>query len=359
MKTRKICLSLVLCLCALLSVFTLTGCGGSVVGDVQKSFAELDESYTKYAEVFQLGTLEDGLETKYVVNYGVDFANFSPTNQEKYDALKEKYNVMLALSSKYIDSNKAYVTALAEEDMTDETKNALKNLYTKIDSYIKYLPTFVEERNIFKNHFDNFSGNADANLAVLTKFKKSYGQLVNKNLDISLALANVIETTEIFDLLQSTEPTEKDTEIVKDYITTKMLPIFNQLLIEETETSFAYYDYSGGAISQIKTVVNNLEDKFSSFKTSLALSNATCKALGSKEKMQELFKNANDFFVEMQNYSTSVSELKIYDLVINNGNDFEEHKKQVPYAEIYFEKIDQFVSITLGSFMDNLASVVY
>ena len=358
MKIKKVCLSFVLCLCALMSVFAFSGCGSISIQEVQKNFTELQESYTKYAEVFELGTLE-GFNTAYVVNYGVSIDGISQTNQKKFDALKNKYNVMLALSSKYIDNNKAYVMALSEDGISAQTKNALQDLYSKIGSYTNYLPTFVEERNNFKNHFTNFASNENANLAVLNKFKKSYGQLVNKNLDIALSLANVMETTEIFELLQATDPTEKDTQIVKDYIATKMLPIFNQLLIEETETNFAFYDYSGGAAEEVKSVVVKLENRFSTFKTSLALSNATCVELENKEEMQALVENAKDFFVEIHNYSNSIKELKIFDLIVNNKNSFEEHKKYVPFAEIYFEKIDQFVSITLGSFMNNLVSVVY
>lgn len=359
MKTKRICLSLVLCLCALFSIFTLSGCGSSVVVDANNNFTTLEETYSKYAEVFELGTLENNFTTKYVVDYGVDVDSFSGENKTKYEALKEKYNVMLALSSKYIDSNKSYVVALQEEELSDETKNAIKNLNAKLDSYIKYLPTFVEERNIFKNHFINFPENEDANIAVLNKFKKSYGELVNKNIELAISLANVIETTEIFDLVQSTEPTQKDTEIVKDYIATKMLPIFNKLLIEETETKFAYYDYSGGAADEISKVVAKLETVFSAYKSNIALSTASTKALESKEEMQNLIQITNDFFVEMQNYEYSVDELKIYDMIVNNKNDFEEHKKSVAFAEVYYEKIYQFVSITLVDFLENLVSVVY
>ena len=75
--------------------------------------------------------------------------------------------------------------------------------------------------------------------------------------------------------------------------------------------------------------------------------------------MQKLFENFNNFSVEINNYSTSVSELKIYDMVVNHKNSFEEHKKHVKLAEIYFEKIDQFVSITLEEYLGNLISVIF
>ena len=358
MKTKKIILSFIVCLCALFPLFTLAGCGISV-DDVKSSFAQLDEAYIQYAEAFEQGTLENNLTTNYVINYGVDINNISSQNQEKFDALKEKYNVMLALSSKYIDNNKDFITSLENDDLSDETKKALENLNGKLTSYINYLPTFVEGRNSFKNHFKELSQNEIANLETLNNFKKVYGTLVNKNLDLALSMANVVETTEIFDLLQSTTQTNEDTKIVKDYITTKLLPIFNQLLIVETETSFAYDDYSGGAMEELNVVVQKLENLFVEFKQNLALTSKECQALDSKEDMQKLFENFNNFSVEINNYSTSVSELKIYDMVVNHKNSFEEHKKHVKLAEIYFDKIDQFVSITLEEYLANLISVIF
>ena len=71
MKTKRFILSLVLCLCAFLPLFSLSGCGNVTISDVKTSFADLDATYNEYATVFVNGSLEGGkLQTKYLVRYG-------------------------------------------------------------------------------------------------------------------------------------------------------------------------------------------------------------------------------------------------------------------------------------------------
>ncbi len=359
MKTRRIILSFVLCLCALLPLFTLSGCGNVSVSDVKTSFAELDATYNTFADVFVSGSLQNGdLETKYMVKYGVELDEISTDQtKEKFDALESKYNVMLAISSKYIDNNKAFVTALEDENLSGSTSKALKNLNESLIKYNDNISAFVEDRNEFKTHFINHAGNQTADLAALQKFKKSYGELVNKNIQLALDLAEVIETTEIFDLLQSTTPTIEDTKIVKGYISAKMLPIFNNLLIAETETAFSYDDYEGSAKDELDDVVQNLNNLFEIYKQRVVFASNE-RALASKEDMQKLFDTANSFFTEKDIYLSCVDNLDIYKLIVESET-FEEHEKAVGYAKIYFEKIDQFVSITLEDYINNLISVIY
>lgn len=360
MKAKKFILSFVFCLCAILPLFALAGCGSVTVSEVKTSFADLVEEYNSNAQVFAVGTLEDDFSTNYYVKYGLNFDSLETSEnvKVKFDSLENKYNVMLAISSKYIDGNKDYVTALVQEDLSADTKSALKKLNKSLTNYVNYISTFVKERNEMKNHFEKFAGNEATDLAVLRDFKKSYGELVDRNITLALDLAEVVETTEIFDLLKSTEPTRKDTQIVKEYIAVKMLPIFNELLVRETETAFSYDDYQNDAKQKLEVAVSKLEDLFVDYKNNFVTSNKEDQALSGKEEMQKLFDDANNFFVEEDNYLLSVEKLEIYDLVVENKS-FEEHEKQVKYAKVYFEKINQFVNITLGDYLDNLAKVIY
>ncbi len=359
MKTRKIVLSFVLCLCALLPLFTLAGCGNVSVSEVKTSFADLDATYNKYAEVFVTGSPSGLMSTKYYVRYGVELDEISTAEtKDKFDALEEKYNVMLAISSQYIDSNKAYISALEEDDLSDKTREALNSLNESLTNYNNYISKFVDERNAFKTHFENHAGNTAADLAVLRSFKKIYGELVNKNLNLALSVANVIETTEIYDLLKTTQPTVEDTATVREYLAVKMLPIFNELLIAETETAFSYDDYEGSAKDELQVTLDNLDDLFGDFKSRLVASASTERPLSSKEEMSSLFKKADNFFVEMNIYLDCVEDLNIYDLIVEHKT-FEEHEKHVEFARIYFEKIDQFVSVTLEDYMNDLLKMIY
>lgn len=364
MKTRKIILSLVLCLCAFLPIFALAGCGNVPVSEVKSSFTDLQTTYNKYSDIFSTGTVEEGLTSNYKVDYGVNLDEISAgSNKEMYDSLVERYNVMLAISSKYIDSNKAYVAALEEKELSEKTRVAINELNAKLTKYIKYIPTFATERNSFKDHFKNFAGNEQMDLAVLRNFKKSYGELVSKNIDLALATAKVVETTEIFDILQATVPTQKDVRIVKEYISAKLLPIFNELLIAETETSFNYYydGYDCEAKTKIEEVVEDLESKFDYYKKQIVSSTATLKGASgdlSKEEMKDLFDILNDFSVEMKDYLKSVEKLDIAKLILESKT-FEKHKKEIVLADVYYEKIDQFVSISLPNYMQNLVSEIF
>ncbi len=360
MKTKRFILSLVLCLCAFLPLFSLAGCGNVTISDVKTSFADLDATYNEYATVFVNGSLEDGkLQTKYLVRYGFELDSVSiPETKEKFDALEDKYNVMLAISSQYIDSNKAYIAALEDKELSNETRDALKELNESLTAYRNYIYTFIDGRTTFKTHFEKHAGNVDADLAVLRSFKKVYGGLVDRNLNLALSVAKVIETTEIYDLLQSTQPTVDDTTTVREYLAVKMLPIFNELLIAETETAFSYDDYDGAAKDRLEVTLDKLEALFANFKTRLASSASTERPLANKEEMQKLFNTADNFFVEMDIYLSCIENLNIYDLIVEHKT-FEEHEKHVEFASIYFEKIDQFVSFTLDDYMNDLLKMIY
>lgn len=359
MKTRKIILSFILCICAILPVFALSGCGKKHVDEVKSSFADLEATYSEYADVFVVGSLENGqLQTKYKIKYGVDLdAVASSGDEEKFDALDEKYNIMLAISSRYIDANKAFVQSLEQDNLSKDTKDALGRLDKSLTSYNKYIPKFVDELNDFKTHFENHSGNAVANLAVLQNFKKFFGELVEKNIELALDVAKVIETTKVFDLLKSTTPTAEDSKTVKDYISAKMLPIFNNLLIKETETAFSYGDYENAAMNELDDVVERLEQLFDVYKARLIVSSNE-KAVASQEAMKKVFDDVNEFFVEKDVYLSCVDELDIYKLVVESES-FIEHEKKVEFASIYFNKIKQFINITLEDYMNNLVKVIY
>jgi hypothetical protein len=112
MKKSRILLSIVLAIVGIFSVLTFAGCDVSV-DTLSKTIAEVNQKYTNYKDVFTSGELiSSSYETNYIVNYGDVVNSYVKSSNSRYDEFKElenKYNVMLAVSQKYIDDNSARI----------------------------------------------------------------------------------------------------------------------------------------------------------------------------------------------------------------------------------------------------------
>lgn len=360
MKVKSLLCSVVLGFCALFGVLGLTGCKEVNLDTVTDNFLKLEEVYSANADVFKEGTCE-GMATKYLIDYGTVVDGFVSENKDGYAELLTKYNAVLVISNDYIDNNKSYVMNLTDEKINADSKKSFKALNNSLLEYTESISDFVRARKSFMEYFAQFNGELgnEANEAHLRKFKKEYGNLVDKNLELSMSLAKSVESTEIFDLLKNTTPTQNDTKIVKEYIRAKMLPIFSEFMISEIENNL---NWNAQVATETKTridqLLGKLNNSFEVYKARFVKSNENVKVLTNKE-MNSLFEMVENFLVETDEYYKALKGLDISALAVQYDNNLENYKKTNKLAEVYLEKMEQFINITLPKFVEESLLVIY
>ncbi len=360
MKLKKTLTCLALGCCSVLTMFGLSGCGGVSTKTLQENFDKLDATYQEYSEVFKQGTVEN-LDTNYFISYGSVVDGYIDEQKEGYVELLDVYNSTLVISSDYIDNNKEYVKNLDDKALSKETKSAIKELNSSLVDYTDTISEFVRARSNFIDYFEQFNGqlSEESSNAYLRKFKRSYGALVSQNIEVSMNLAKTIETSEIFELLKKTTPTENDTKIMKEYIRAKILPIFSEFKITEIENNL---NWNGQAQTETKTRIDDLlallEREFSTYKARFVGSNSALNTLTSEE-MNKLFDYIGDFLSETDVYMKALKSLNISALSVDYDNDLEKYKEKNPFAEVYLEKMEQFIEITLPNFMNQVVNIIY
>lgn len=361
MKIRSLVLGVILGLCSVFSVFGLVGCGDVSINTVKANFQKLDETYAKHATVFKEDQYE-GIVTSYMIDYDTIVNGYVSSNKPGFGELKEIYNAMLIVSSDFIDNNKNYVTLLNEKEMSKASKKALNSFNEALVDYIKNIDIFVKARESFVDYFDQFgsSFNENTDEIYLRRFKKSYGVLVTKNVNLALKLANVVEETKIFDLLKETTPTVNDTQIVKEYLRAKMLPIFSEFTITEVHNEL---NWNGQAETETKVRITELMEQidqaFTNYKGRFLGSGGSVTQL-TKEEMADLFEKIEIFLIEEEDFLQAAKGLNVSSLAVDFDNDLEEFiKEKNTLAEVYIAKMEQFITITLPEFMTQVNQIIY
>ncbi|MGN1201611.1 MAG: hypothetical protein ACI4R8_05115 [Candidatus Caccovivens sp.] len=362
MKIKHIILSITLAVLGIFTTLSLSGCGEVSLDTLQSNFEKLDATYAKYSEVFTTGVCES-MNTKYLVDYGDIVNGYVSENKEEYRELSRVYNITLAISSDYIDNNKSYILNFSEENLNENSKECVKALNESLEDYTNSIEKFVSARKSLITHFEQFNGQLEEkdNLAFLRKFKKQYGALVEKNVILSTNLAKSVESTEIFDILKRGTPIANDTKIIKEYIRAKLLPIFSEFKITEMENNLywgAYSSISTPAKQRIDDLMAELDNEFEDYKSKFVDGNENFKVM-TKDEMSDLLDIVDEFLVEANSYFQSLHGFDVSALVENCDIDLEEYKKTNIYAEIYLQKMEQFIEISLGNFTDNVLSYIY
>ena len=88
MKFKSLILSLVLGMFTLLATVGLVGCGGDISSKIKSNFEKLDEIYKANETVFYEGNCE-GLQTKYLVDYGKTVNDYVLERKEGYAELQK------------------------------------------------------------------------------------------------------------------------------------------------------------------------------------------------------------------------------------------------------------------------------
>lgn len=362
MKKKSLILSFALAIVGLLSTFAFAGCGVSI-SSLKTTFNSLDKLYAKYSDVVAAGQLQEvGISTNYKVNYGDVVNAYVEDNRDWYVELETKYNVMLAVSEQYIDTNKDYILGY-QGKMSKSAKKSLEKLDKSIKTYEKKFKSFVEKRKTAIAYFNQFNRAedmySDSSEYQLLMLKRSYGEMIEANISIANNLARSIELTEIFDLLKTTETTDTDVEIVKNYIQTKILPLYDEFLINEMASKLTWSRYEGKN-TRIEALFEEVENQFENYVENFVNGGVHYKTF-EPNQMSELFDKIDNFIIEQDNFIKAIDEFnfaRIYTYAKYDGN-LEKYCEDYPLSEVTLEKMEQFVTKTLPNFISEASSYIF
>ena len=266
---KKIFLSIFLSLICLVSVFGFFGCD-SAVKTLDQNFVKLDAEYEKYSDTF---VATPGIEAKYgvrKVDFGSKIDGYVTNRRENFGDLDEYYNAAFVISNDYIDKYRDYVcNSLDENKLSKESKRNLDELNKSMSAYTSQISKFIKEKNAFVNHYENYEGTVteETSLAYLAKFKKAFGQLVEKNIKFSTDLATLVESTRIYDILRSlTAPQPSDIEIVRNFVRARMLHLFTDFNLNEFSNKMTWSVQNDGDCKQrIDNLIAALNQQFQKF----------------------------------------------------------------------------------------------
>lgn len=357
-KVRNLFLCLLLCFCSVFTVFGLVGCGSASVSDVKKNFQKLDATYQKYGEIFTI--TENKKDEFYIlINYGSSRIATQIEAGGKFEELKSVYNATLVIASQYVDSNREFVTNY-ESKLSKSSKKALDNLNESLEDYISSIKSFAKAHAALLDYCNRVNVDTNDALHVLT-FEKAYGKMVQRCVTLSTNVAKFVETTKILSLFKdkNTTPTELDTETVKQYIRAKLLPIYSNFRIKEVGNGMNWVetlDGDGETKDRIDSLLSELDKQYETFKN-IFVRNTANKALET-EKMNELFDMADRFFVAADEYYSALSGLDIKTLGVKYKNDMKAYSKKNKLAEIYLDKMEQFIRVVFPNFMNEVNNFI-
>ncbi len=358
--------ALVLCFSAF-ALVGLAGCGSSAAETLAKNFETLEGLYEEYSQIFTSGDCA-GYRTKYLINYG-DKIN-SQVRSEKsageslygYLDLETKYNKIFAISSQYIDDHKEYLIALSQqEDNAKQVTKALNNINKKMKSFINELNVFVTKRNELVDRFRRVSENVTENtsLAHIRRFKRDYGEFLKANMEVSGAIAETIEATDVFGLMKEAGMTEENTKTVRDYVGIKMLPIFYGFLVEKIENQI-YWDATPDTDDKwmIDSLLKRAEQVFSSYVSNYVNASSSMQELDAEE-VKMMFDMVDVFFAETKAYNKALDGMDFAKMANRYDNELVKYKKKNVLAETYMAKIKQFFMYSVDNFMNEFNSYIY
>lgn len=355
-KFKSVILGIVVGVVGIFTAVGLSGCGADL-DTLKENYSAMQSKIEKYDEVFKTQVV-DGIETQLKVDYGA-FVNGKLTDgvSDSFDELETKYNSILVISNDYIVQNITYIQNYNEKNFSKSAKNSLRDLCEDIVEFTDYLQTFVADRNSLSDYFEQFQDVSEAQTQTkLVSFKKSYGNLVSKNLNISMSLASCIEATEIYDSLEKTEVTPTTLKIVKEYTRVKMLPLFSRFMLNEISNQFNWANYKDTTetLIEIDELLTNLGSVFeNSYKATFVTSPDPMRLDGT---VKDLFNMVDEFLVEAGSYLSALSDLDIRELAVAFEGNMASYLKENEFAELDIHKIDQFINITMPEFITEFSN---
>ncbi len=363
-KFKSLILVLVLVVCAF-SLVGLSGCGEVSIKALGQKFEELDQTYadcsTTSSMIFSENTItkvSPTFKTKYYVSYGtsVDSATKTALADSFYGELESRYNFILAVANDFIDGDaRKLILQIPEKSLNSATKEALKQINGNISTLINYFPTFISERYDMVEHFKDYpSTSTDDAKSIVRIFKQTYGEFVIRSVNIANSMANALESSGILDNFAKTG-TLADTLIYRDYLRVKLLPIYTQLTFSEVHDKMFWDDKTikGDAKVEIDKLLKLVGDERGMFLSDLksTLIDDDSKYVET-DKLADIIKVANNFFVEQKSYIKAVKGIKIKTWASSKYNgDMKAYIKDNKLVEVYLQKCNQFLSCTVKEFL--------
>lgn len=352
-KSFKIVLPIFIVLALLLSIFSFAGCGTDV-GTLNENINKMNQNLLTYSEFIEKN--EGNLNTRdyYTISYG-KIVDGLVGNTENYDELYKYYNSIFSLAMSYIDENIDIVANLPDEEMNDETKKQLDDLNQKIVNFNNGIQGFVSARNQLSSYFNNYTDSAPdayAKLSELRSFKSEYGKFVNNAVEISLSLSSAVSATGDLDETDNVM-------LIKNSICNKILGVFHKFFVMNIG-SFNWAESTENELkARIDLIISNLETNFEKY-ISLCHAKENFQTL-TIEDIAVIKKEAENFLTEVDDYYYAIDKLNLKDLSVNHYNDLDEYLEKNQNAEVYLEKIEQFVktnSGTLATYLEHLEKSV-
>ncbi|MDE6583363.1 MAG: hypothetical protein K2K31_01770 [Clostridia bacterium] len=280
-KLKGALLCLLLCCCMIVPIFAFTGCGGIDPETVTKSLNDLTSLFTDNKTVFIEGYIDPdvdgeikegtGIKTKYKVNYGENLSKAIKDELEHdmptygYQELDRKYNVIFAYANEFIDTYKVYLPK-KEDKLSDDTNKALETLNEGIKEYSESVLEFIKQKNIT----DNYYNTTDFSITTgLRSFERSYGAMIEKAVNVSSALADVLEYNNIINYIKEFSSTSDRTMIVEGFVRAKLLPVYSNFMLSEIKNKIWWEttsDEDGVTKGEITSLIKRIENSFNSFK---------------------------------------------------------------------------------------------
>ncbi len=359
MKKKSILLCLVLCLATVFGVLGLTGCGETSIVAVQASFKNLEKRYEDFKDVFVTekheGVVDGGLQYGLTVKLG---ENILAQEEDGYAVLSSTYKEILEISNDYVLSNKEYFDGLTDKQLSKNSQNALKNVNDALGSYISEIPTFVSKMKDFDKKLgilEDENGtilpeNKESERLLLLTFKKEYGILVSKNINLASAIANFVESTGVFNVIKENAPGKNNFITLKNYIRIKLLPIFSVYRLDRIENVYNFSSTmadQGDAYEKVNNQLKKLDDLFGTFKAKLL--NSKVKDIGedveaNTKLFNQIFEKANKFFTAEANYLSALHDIDFHAL---SEMDYSTEKYSAKNGK--FKREMEIIDIFLGS----------
>lgn len=360
MTKTKTFLSVFMIAVCLLCVFTFAGCNEPSTSTILENIETMNETLAENSDVFTRYNSSINSENYYSISYGSTINGYISSNTENYTDLENFYNAVFSLSMSYIDENYGVITNLTDDELNSDTRGQMEDLNNKIVDFTNSIQTFVDARNSLISDFSSFPSNMaptdDVKLARLREFKREYVTFVDKSVQLSERLSSAVESVGLLDDLQ--EIGMGNVELVRNTILNKLLPAFHNLYVNEIG-SFNFYDTAQTATrTRIENVISNLETDLEQYKYILNLSDAQLSDTLTSEELATIREEAEIFYVELDDYLEALDGLDIRTLAVNYDNDLTGYLAVNDRAEIYFQKIEQFVSVSLPNFLNYLQNAI-
>lgn len=362
MTKTKTFLSVIMIAVCLLCVFTFAGCNEPSTSTILENIEAMNTALDEHDDVFNKTDSQINDVDYYSISYGSVIDGYISSGTTNYTDLENFYNTVFSLSMSYIEENYGVITNLTDEELNSDTRGQLEDLNNKIVDFTNSIQTFVEARNSLASDFSNSSfqnlaPTSEVKLARLREFKREYVTFVDKSVQLSQRLSSAVDSVGMLDSLE--ELGISNVELVKNTILNKLLPAFHNLYVNEIG-SFNFYDTDQTTTrTRIENVIESLKSVLNDkYIVIMKLSGAQLIDTVTVEEIKAIREEADIFYVELDDYLEALDGLDIRTLSVDYDNDLTRYMEVNDRAEIYLQKVEQFVEVTLSEFLDYLESAV-